>query len=529
MALGPRSSRRNFLVGLGGFAAAARLLPGPALAFEAGGCPPPSAWTDLARAVKGGVLRPEDPFFADICRPNNLRYGATLPAGIARCASAADVQACLRWVQQQAMPFAVRSGGHNYAGFSTTPGLLIDMSRMAGVTPVPGRDGLVTVKGGTLNLLAYKQMERMGRTITHGRCDTVGAAGFLLGGGIGFNMRKFGMGSDLMRATELVTADGSLVRADDRAERDLFWACRGGGGGNFGISTGFTLETHPAGSVTVFNLAWTRDLPRVLKRLLTELAGAPDDFGAKIAVTIPSRQEGCEQAPLTLSILGQLHGADAARRLKRIFQSTWELRDRDRSQVEEEVPYWQGQDFLTETTFPYFYQEKSSYMRAAAVDDEAVAAMFDWAAKMPATSMPVSFKFFQVGGAVDRAGRTDTAYVHRGSDWLFTVEANWWSPTDSTLRVAQALDWQQRFYDDVNRRTGAIGAFQNFSDPSLADWQDAYYGENYAKLAEVKRAVDPGMLFSFAQAIRPTGTQAARPKALPGEARREAEAVERLR
>lgn len=528
MALELRSSRRNFLVGLGGFAAAAKLMPGAALAFETSACPPPSAWTDLSRAVKGGVLRPEDPFFADICRPNNLRYGATLPAGIARCAGAQDVQACIAWVKQQAMPFAVRSGGHNYAGFSTTPGLLIDMTRMAGVTPVAGSDSLVTVQGGTLNLLAYKQMERLGRTITHGRCDTVGAAGFLLGGGIGFNMRKFGMGSDLMRATELVTADGHIVSADASTDSALFWACRGGGGGNFGINTAFTLDTQPVDAVTVFNLAWSKDLPKVLGLLLTELASAPDEFGSKIAVTIPSRQEGCEPAPLTLSILGQLHGSAVA--LRDIFKSSWELRDTGRSQVRESVPYWQGQDFLTETTFPYFYQEKSSYMRATNIDDEAIAAMFDWAGKMPATSMPVSFKFFQVGGAIDRVGRTDTAYVHRGFDWLFTVEANWWSPTDSTLQIAQALDWQQRFYDDVNRRTGAVGAFQNFSDPSLADWQGAYYGENFSRLAEVKRAVDPGMLFTFAQAIRPARAPFERSpsSSLPGGARREAEAVERL-
>ncbi len=524
-----RSSRRTFLAGLGGLAVASRLGPGAARAFEGRRCPPPSAWRDLARAVKGGVLRPEDPFFADTCRPNNLRYGATLPAGIARCAGAQDIQACLRWVTAQGMPFAVRSGGHNYAGFSTTPGLLIDMSRMAGVAPVAGSDSLVTVQGGTLNLLAYKQMERLGRTITHGRCDTVGAAGFLLGGGIGFNMRKFGVGADLMRATELVTADGHRVRADATTESDLFWACRGGGGGNFGINTAFTLDTRPVGAVTVFDLTWSKDLPKVLKLLLTELASAPDDFGSKIAVTIPSRQEGCAPAPVTLSILGQLHGSAVS--LKDIFKSTWEMVDTGRSQIKADVPYWQGQDFLTETTLPYYYQEKSSYMRAASIGDEAIAAMFDWAEKMPATSMPVCFKFFQVGGAIDRVGRTDTAYVHRGADWLFTVEANWWSPTDSTLQVAQALDWQQRFYDDVNRRTGAAGAFQNFSDPSLADWQGAYYGENLARLSEVKRAVDPGMLFTFAQAIRPaeTGRIGRNPSpVLPGSARREAEAIERL-
>ena len=382
MAFGLQSSRRNFLVGMGRFAAAAevvRLLPGSAIAAEAAGtggalCPPPSAWSDLARGVSGGVLRPEDPFFADVCRPNNLRYGATLPAGIARCVTASDVQSCVRWVKDQAMPFAVRSGGHNYAGFSTTPGLLIDMSKMAGAEPVAGKDGLVRVLGGTINSLVYKQMERLGRTITHGRCDTVGAAGFLLGGGIGFNMRKFGMASDLLRATELVTADGNRLTADADRDSALYWACRGGGGGNFGINTSFTLETRPAEPVTVFNLTWTTDLPRVLKLLLTELAAAPDEFGSKISVTIPSWQERCDKVPLSLSVLGQLHTSKAT--LKDIFASTWELADQ--RVVKENVPYWQGQDFLTETTFPYYYQEKSSYMTAARITDEAIAAMFDW-------------------------------------------------------------------------------------------------------------------------------------------------------
>ncbi|WP_042445725.1 FAD-binding oxidoreductase [Azospirillum sp. B510] len=506
MALGLHASRRNFLVGAGRFAGAAaavRLMPGSALALETGAayCPPLSAWSDLAKLVKGGVLRPEDPFFADVCRPNNLRYGATLPAGIARCTTPQDVQACIKWVKEQAMPFAVRSGGHNYAGFSTTPGLLIDMTLMAGAEPVTGSDGLVTVQGGTLNSLVYKQMERLGRTITHGRCDSVGAAGFLLGGGIGFNMRKFGMASDLLRATELVTADGSHVKADGNTESALYWACRGGAGGNFGINTSFTLQTHPVEPVTVFDLVWTKDMPKVLKLLLTELASAPDGFGSKINVTIPSWQQRCANVPLKLSILGQLHKSDKT--LKEIFQSTWELIDWSKSEVKENVPYWEGQDFLTETTFPYYYQEKSSYMTAANIGDDAIAAMFDWAARMPATSMPVAFKFFQVGGAINKVGPTDTAYVHRGYDWLFSVEANWWRPTDSVLLVEQALEWQQRFYDDVNRRTRAAGAFQNFPDPSLADWQQAYYGENLARLAQVKKAVDPAMLFTFAQAIRP--------------------------
>lgn len=490
-------SRRTFLMGLGRFAVAAevaRHLPSTAFAAE-GYCPPPSAWTDLAKQVSGGVLRPDDPFYADVCRPNNLRYAANLPAGIARCVTDADVQACIAWVKKLGIPFAVRSGGHNYAGYSTTGGLLIDMSRMVGATV--GKDGLVTIRGGVLNSYVYTQMERLGRTVTHGRCDSVGAAGFLLGGGIGFNMRKFGMGSDLLRATTIVTADGAVrpVSGDDK----LFWASRGGGGGNFGINTSFTLQTYPIEKVTVFKITWTTSLEKVLLTLLKRLAEAPDDFGSKISVTIPSLSERCAGVKPEISILGQLHPSKVT--LKDIFGDTWEMAaTRD---VREDVDYWPAQDFLLETTYPYYYQEKSSYVTAAGINEEAVTAMFDWAAKMPATSLPSAFKFFQVGGAVNKTSPTATAYVHRGYDWLFSIEANWWRPTDSVPLVDAALDWQQGFYADANRRMKAAGAFQNFPDPSLADWQSAYYGENYRTLTEVKKAVDPTMLFTFPQAIKP--------------------------
>ena len=85
-------------------------------------------------------------------------------------------------------------------------------------------------------------------TITHGRCPTVGASGFLLGGGIGFNIRTLGIASDALVSSQFVTADGEILTLSDTRNRDLFWACRGGGGGNFGISTSFSIRTVPAPS-----------------------------------------------------------------------------------------------------------------------------------------------------------------------------------------------------------------------------------------------------------------------------------------
>jgi FAD/FMN-containing dehydrogenase len=489
------TQRRSLLVAVGSAAVAAPFglrFPGTAqAAARPAAAAPESAWSDLARQVSGGVLRRGDSFYFDTARPSNLRFDRQ-PAGIARCVTEQDVLACIAWVRKHPLDFAVRSGGHNYAGLSATRGLLIDLSPMSGVEVVDAAAGTVKVKGGTLNHTIYRELERQGRTLTHGRCDRVGAAGFLLGGGIGFNMRRFGLGSDHMLATTVATADGELVTAGPQANADLFWACQGGAGGNFGINTSFTLKTHPAQPVTAFKLTWTRDVEAVLHQLLTGLARAPDELGSKISVTMPA------SGTSTVSVLGQWAGGHG--QLPAVFGAAWDLACT--RQVLQDVPYWVAQDFLSESTYPYHYQEKSSYMKAEGITPELVGRMLGWARRMPGTSMDSVFKFFQVGGRINALRPDETAYVHRGHDWLFDIEVNW-APRDSPMRVNENLDWQQRFFSDICARSRAAGSFQNFSDPSLVNWQDAYYGLNYPRLQRVKRQVDQAQLFRHRQSIVP--------------------------
>lgn len=501
MTMSAQASRRTFLVGAGRFAAAGALasaVPLPTVAEAASPRIAASALKDLAGAVKGGVVLPDDPFFGDYARPNNLRFRA-LPTAIARCAGDDDVRACVAWVRKHGARFAVRSGGHNYAGFSTTPGLLIDMTPMSSIAALPGGDGLVRVGGGAINGAVYQALERLNRTVTHGRCTTVGAAGFLLGGGIGFNMRLLGMGSDLLHATSVVTADGELhadVR-DGGADRDLFWACRGGAGGNFGINTSFTLRTAPVSTVTFFDITWTTGVGEVLHTLLHRLAEAPPEFGSKISVTRPPRGSGSRA--LTVSLLGQLHKCGTT--VEAIIGPV--LEKASQRTIRPDMPYWPAQDLLSEFTYPYFYQEKSSYMRAADISADAVATMVALAERMPGTCMANAFKFFQVGGQVNATPADATAYVHRGYDWLFSSEVNWWDRKDPKALVDENLAWQERFYAAVNRATRAAGAFQNFPDPSLKDWSAAYYGANYARLRRVKTTYDRGDLFTYRQGIKP--------------------------
>jgi FAD/FMN-containing dehydrogenase len=164
----------------------------PSLRFEArdgssgaGRVASSASWGDLARSLKGPLLQKEAPGYAKIAAPWNLRFAARLPAGIARCASPEDVRTCLHWAQSNDVPLAIRSGGHSYAGFSTTSGLMIDVSLM---NEVGGLDAsAVRLSGGARNANVYAALRPLGRAITHGRCKGVGVAGLVLGGGIGFS------------------------------------------------------------------------------------------------------------------------------------------------------------------------------------------------------------------------------------------------------------------------------------------------------------------------------------------------------
>jgi FAD/FMN-containing dehydrogenase len=482
-------SRRNFL-SLSTGAALAATLPFPAAALSRQRPVPEKAWHELSLRLRGALLRPGDATYAAVARPNNLRYAAILPAGIARCGDAADAAATLAWCREYRVPFALRSGGHSYAGFSTTDGLLIDLSPIKGSRYDEGT-GVIAIAGGSVNRDIYAALRAANRTITHGRCTAVGAAAFLLGGGIGFNMRANGVACDGVTGIEMVTADGRVRAVDEKTDADLFWACRGGGGGNFGIATSFSLRTVDASPVTVFSLQWEKATEKLATGLLAALSQGPDTLGTRVSLQ-PDGQGGVK-----IDLLGQLKGS--ARELAEIFDAAYAIQKPAAETIKAEIPYWDGQAFLEEPGDPTYYQERSSYVFARDVPF-LIERGFTWLRRAPPTHDLRDLRFFQTGGAIKRVARTATAYVHRDHDWLMVVGLYWTKEDarDGAL-IRRAHLWQDAFYRDLGKVLH--GAYQNFPDPSLASWREAYYQENYFRLSQVRKRVDPDRVFAFAQGI----------------------------
>jgi len=470
-------------------------------------------WARLAkRLVHGRLLRPWDADFHLIALPNNLRYAEALPAGIARCGSARDVAAAVDWARQNNMPLVARGGGHSYAGFSAADGGLMIETTWINHAEYDPATKMARIGGGARNRDLYRLLRLHGRGNTHGRCPSVGAAGFLLGGGIGFNMRAQGLGCDQLKASEMVLADGVLHRlsADaDKRDRDLFWAARGCGGGNLGISTSFTLETFDVKGqgMTVFDIRWIRTpenkgawrhpMEAIGAELMEQMNQAPPALGGRIsfgAVTARQLDQGYD---VSISLLGQFAGPRSG--LDAILAPVYALGKPTRETISE-LPYWDAQDFLHEEGFPTFYQERSAFVNRPFGPND-LAAGFAFLRQWPGTNNYCDLRFFQTGGRINDVKPGDTAFAHRDSRWLMVVGL-YWSDGDNHDKglLERNHDWQDRFYAHMRPLAGG-GAYQNFTDPSLTDYRRAYYGQNLERLTAIKRVNDPDNLFDFPQAI----------------------------
>jgi len=471
--------------------------------------PSPAAWRALKEKLKGPLVLNGEPDFFQLALPDNLRYAQTQPQGIARCLTTEDVSSAITWARDNEIALITRSGGHSYAGYSTTTGLMIDMTLMDHVSL--DSSGVATIGGGAINQGIYAKLAAANVTITHGRCPSVGAAAFLLGGGIGFNMREDGLACDQVTATDLVKPNGDmlhLLKSDnDPDKKEIFWACQGGGGGNFGISTSFSMQTFavPADPITVFKIVWKRTKDwkttpeEVGFKLMQTLETAPPSLGSRVSFGAVTPLQYLHGQDVTINLLGQYKGSKKA--FLDIMAPVFDLAKPDESETTiAEAPYWEGQKFLSEPSKPTWYQERSAFVDQKVTQDM-LRKGFAHLRRWPGTHEYCDLRFFQTGAKVNAVDARDTAFVHRSSEWLMVVGL-YWSAEDNCRRVA--LDMNHRWQDDFYAAmlpfaTG--GAYQNFPDPSLKDWQTSYYGKNLDRLMKVKTELDPTRLFTFPQAI----------------------------
>jgi FAD/FMN-containing dehydrogenase len=244
-------SRQTFLRGAAGALAAGAFF-GPA---RAGGEPVASGWDGLSSAIGGQVISPNGPQFGSAKQVFNTNFNGMTPAAVVTVSSPADVQKAMTFASANNLKVAPRGGGHSYVGASTANGaMVLDLRQLPGDINYDAATGLVTVTPATSLYAMHQVLAAAGRGIPTGTCPSVGAAGHALGGGLGAHSRHAGLMCDALRSATVVLPSGQAVTASANSQPDLFWALRGGGGGNFGVTTSLTFATFPTGEVDAVNL-----------------------------------------------------------------------------------------------------------------------------------------------------------------------------------------------------------------------------------------------------------------------------------
>ena len=246
---------------VGGIATTAVVAPAVLSGRQASAALPPLPNLPAGDAL---LLQPTDAHFADYQPAFNARTMLT-PALRALPRTAAAVGTLVDWCRSNDLPFALRCGGHSYEGFSQSASVVIDARLIKAVT-FDAHAMTATVGAGASLGDFYKVVAPHGLGFPGGSCPTVGVSGHVLGGGYGHLARPFGLACDSLLSIDLVDPQGHQIHADATQNADLFWACRGGGGGSFGVATGFRFQLHAVKTVFVFRIDWPTLAARPCRR-----------------------------------------------------------------------------------------------------------------------------------------------------------------------------------------------------------------------------------------------------------------------
>lgn len=249
-------ARRGFLRAtgaVGGALVTGALGPGAATALSG---PTARDWRALAASIDGEVVRRSDDEYDRVRRLFSTRFDPVRPRAVVRVENPSDVSEAIGFARRFGLRCRPRAGGHSYVGASTVDdGLVIDVRPLRGVR-YDAASGVASVGAGVRSYRVHEVLARDRRTIPTGTCPTVGVTGLTLGGGLGIDSTAHGLSCDALTGLTVVTADGLVRRVDAEHEPDLWWASRGGGGGNLGVVTSMRFRTHAARPMGVFTLVY---------------------------------------------------------------------------------------------------------------------------------------------------------------------------------------------------------------------------------------------------------------------------------
>ncbi|MGV9933191.1 FAD-binding oxidoreductase [Streptomyces olivaceoviridis] len=465
-------------------------------------------WAALARDLDGSLVRPGDASWKTAHQLYNTRFDGLKPAAVAYVAHTADIRTALAYAHAHGVKVSIRNGGHSYAGYSSGDNrLIVDVSRL---NQVRASGGQAVVGAGAKLIDVYRALAAKGVTIPAGSCPTVGVSGLVLGGGHGVASRAYGLTCDSLTQATLITADGKQLTANASTNKDLFWALRGAGNGNFGVVTELQFRTHAAPQAVTAYLTWPwAKAAQVLKAWQEWGPSQPDEIWSSLHLECsPGRTPAISVACFSLGTYGELQNAvDRLAHLAGADASSVSLRRRGYEQAMEIYAGCSSFSSDAQCHLPGSTPGRSPQGRLGRETYAARSDFFDRslsAAGIQAVLKQIaavrggagSIAFTALGGAVNRVSPTATAFVHRRSRMLAQYIASWGAGASGST----AQSWLTSAHQAMQPYASGA-AYQNYSDPTLKDWKKAYYGDAAARLAKVKQQYDPQRFFSYAQGL----------------------------
>jgi len=453
--------------------------------------------TDLRSRFAGEVLGPDSPGYDDARR---LWNGAIdrRPAVIARVTSNSDAVEALRFARLHRLPIAVRGGGHSIPGLSTCDdGMLIDLGGMKSIAVDPVARTAVVGAGVVWGELDAATQE-FGLAVTGGEVSDTGVAGLTLGGGVGWLKRTCGLSCDNLLAADLVTADGRAVRASAEENPELFWGLRGGGG-NFGIVTGFTFRLHEVGPILyggalVYPAARAQEVLRVLR---DQAATAPDEVSlmAALVVAPPAPEFGEVQLQPVVVLAAMYHGS--LEEGERALSPLRSLLPDPAADLLGPIPYVAIQQMVDAATpRGLHYYVKSEWL--SDLRDEVVDGLIEH--HLSRTSPIGPILLHHMGGVASRVPADATAFRFRDAEWSLTVIGAWEPGQDPAPHTA----WARSAWNAARVASSGGGYVNHLDGDEGADRvRQAYGAATYDRLAALKKIWDPDNVFRLNQNVRP--------------------------
>lgn len=461
-------------------------------------------WLQLSNDLTGDLILPSDSAsYGNARLVFNIRYDHIYPQAVIKCSSEEDIITALSFVREYEIVVTPRCGSHSYAGYSTTTGVVIDVTDISHISV---DSGTATIGAGARLTDVYDQLTLQGVAIPAGSCLSVGISGLTLGGGFGIVDRAYGLTCDNLISAKVVTGAGELITCDENQHSDLFWALRGGGGGNFGIVSEFTFKTHETSDINIFEASYAfNDFIEVMGKwqLLSQLW--PNEMWCQI---IPNWSNGTPSLYIRAICLNSLE----------VAQSYWDNFIASISAIA--ISNQASTDSYRNVMMGTFSDtvaacHLSAQFNQGRMQRSAFAASSDFFDQiLPDIALQTLKNYIEssiengdygmliintLGGEIDNLSPNETAYVHR--DCLFSVE--YYAPLNSGVSNEQIDDTQlwQNSFRQLMAPWSTGGAYVNYIDPLIINWQTAYYGSNYEKLQMVKSAYDENSVFNMPQGV----------------------------